>query len=945
MKSSDIIKDIRSRLGISQTELAEKLGVSFATVNRWEKGHCEPSQIAISAVKSMCAHNNIDYSQFEGNHIITSDEVVTLYHGSKSGIVGDIAPTSREHCDFGRGFYMGTEKTQPLTLICNYIDTFNPDAVDYFIEVTHEKYYNQFSEYFGKTLKGFFTDEPQYGNTLNPVWSNTFIETYNSMFGGNILEKLPLLFEKTVVSKKFTYDYYTMVGKVFRETFIKRLYDWCEEHNCMLTGHLMNEQNLQGQIRSTGGVMPCYEYFHLPGIDWLGRFTSSPMTPKQLGSVAAQLGKPTFTETFAMCGWDVSLNELKEIMNWQVVNGVNILCQHLAAYTLRGIRKRDYPASLFIQAPYFDETFGEFNEYFARLATLMESGKEYAPFLLIHPLKSAFLYGSAQECVEIGELNNSFVDITSKMNSFHLQHHYGDEDLIEKYGEVAKNKFIIGNCEYKYIVMPELETLKRSTAYLLLEFAQNGGKIFGLCGGIKLIDGSEDNLVQVVNNHIIQCSVEDLTNYINEEYLLKIFENGNICEDLHCCVRDISNVGRICYMVNRSDRNITAELVVDNSFCAAEVDLIGEKEICAKQINNVISLDFAPKEAKLIRLTTEKALNSIEKKEKRYLELKQDFDIINCGSNAITLDTCRYRIDGGEWHPKTAVISIQEALLKLYRTCDVELEFDFFVEDKDEIGDLFLVIECSQNYIISINGIIYNFSESGYFRDKSFKKSDIYKLIKTGKNVINLKTVFEQYDKVYQVLSTPGIHESEINRLSYKSELESIYLIGDFSVKNKEKYTYGKRKTIFAGKEFSLCKSIKKIDCRRITEQGFWFFSGKMTLKQNVNIDKNSASTYFLKLEKLNCPSASLRINGNDVGNFIFSPFELDVTEYITNGENEIEIILRSGNRNLLGPHHKPFGESYAVSPKSFMNCKVLEDTGDIFWDDNYNFVRFGFEI
>lgn len=120
MKSSDIIKDIRSRLGLSQTELAEKLGVSFATVNRWEKGRCEPSQIALGTIKRLCAHSNIDYSQFEGNSIITSDEVVTLYHGSKSGIVGEIAPTSREHCDFGRGFYMGTEKAQPLTLICNY---------------------------------------------------------------------------------------------------------------------------------------------------------------------------------------------------------------------------------------------------------------------------------------------------------------------------------------------------------------------------------------------------------------------------------------------------------------------------------------------------------------------------------------------------------------------------------------------------------------------------------------------------------------------------------------------------------------------------------------------------------------------------------------------------------------------------------------------------------
>lgn len=122
MKSSDIIKDIRSRLNLNQMEFAEKLGVSFATLNRWENGHHEPSKIALGNIKRLCADNNIDYSQFEGNRIFTSNEVVMLYHGSKAGIVGDIAPTSREHCDFGKGFYMGTEMSQPLTLICNYPD-------------------------------------------------------------------------------------------------------------------------------------------------------------------------------------------------------------------------------------------------------------------------------------------------------------------------------------------------------------------------------------------------------------------------------------------------------------------------------------------------------------------------------------------------------------------------------------------------------------------------------------------------------------------------------------------------------------------------------------------------------------------------------------------------------------------------------------------------------
>ena len=63
-------------------------------------------------------------------YIISTNELVTLYHGSKSGIHGAIAPVSRERCDFGKGFYMGTDRSQPLTLICNY-----PAAKIYTLEV------------------------------------------------------------------------------------------------------------------------------------------------------------------------------------------------------------------------------------------------------------------------------------------------------------------------------------------------------------------------------------------------------------------------------------------------------------------------------------------------------------------------------------------------------------------------------------------------------------------------------------------------------------------------------------------------------------------------------------------------------------------------------------------------------------------------------------------
>lgn len=59
-----------------------------------------------------------------------SPDSATLYHGSKSGIHGTIAPISRKHCDFGQGFYMDIERIQPLTLICNY-----PNAKIYTVNI------------------------------------------------------------------------------------------------------------------------------------------------------------------------------------------------------------------------------------------------------------------------------------------------------------------------------------------------------------------------------------------------------------------------------------------------------------------------------------------------------------------------------------------------------------------------------------------------------------------------------------------------------------------------------------------------------------------------------------------------------------------------------------------------------------------------------------------
>ena len=122
-----LIKQIRTYLNMSQTEFAEQLNVTFQTVNRWENGRALPNKLAQSKMFDLCKERQVPVYDITLKRIAEESEAiklkadrVLLYHGSKSGIEGSIEPKSRKQCDFGKGFYMGTDPGQALTLICDY---------------------------------------------------------------------------------------------------------------------------------------------------------------------------------------------------------------------------------------------------------------------------------------------------------------------------------------------------------------------------------------------------------------------------------------------------------------------------------------------------------------------------------------------------------------------------------------------------------------------------------------------------------------------------------------------------------------------------------------------------------------------------------------------------------------------------------------------------------
>ncbi len=285
-----------------------------------------------------------------------------------------------------------------------------------FIEVAYKPY---FERYKGE-IEGFFTDEPQISRNGIP-WSFVLEKEYKQRYNEDITKHLEELFIMKGDYKSTRVKFWKMVTDLFSKAFMKQIYDACEENGFKLTGHLANETDFDVQIAANGACMPHYEYFHIPGMDWLGRDIGSPLVIHQLASASAQLGKKqVLTESFGLCGHNVSFAELKGVLEWQMVRGVNLLCQHLDGYSMKGMRKRDYPPAVYRQQPWWSE-YKTFIDGMSRAGMILADGKAEADVLLLHPMTTAWTYYDDEHMEDVVKHNNKFLETINLLGPHHLE--------------------------------------------------------------------------------------------------------------------------------------------------------------------------------------------------------------------------------------------------------------------------------------------------------------------------------------------------------------------------------------------------------------------------------------------------------------------------------------------------------------------------------------------
>ena len=804
-----------------------------------------------------------------------------------------------------------------------YVDTLKPKAVDAFIESTYDPYYRRVGRWFGSTIPGIFTDEPNFAVPVPGVrgarlptyalpWTEDLPERFRERKGYDIRDHLPSLFFNVGDYMRVRYDYWDTVTDLFLEAYTKRLFAWCERHGLRYTGHYLAEDTLVGQIRCAGAVMPHYEYMHVPGIDHLGRNVDHPLTVKQVSSVAEQLGKErVLSETYGGSGQSLTFEERKWIGDWEYVLGVNLLNHHLCLYTMRGLRKRDYPPNLFYQQPWW-----RYNrlmaDYYARLSYALTRGRRVTDILVIHPIASAWAVYTPLKPRAAEQLNSSLEWLVKSLLELHRDYELGDERIIRGHGGVDGPAFVIGSSSYKAVILPPSVTLSRSTLDLLRRFVDNGGRLIALRPTPRLVEGGgSSDIGEVLGKALI---VEDR----DEEALLKALEaipprveirrmGGEPAREVWYHLRRDGDQ-RILFLANTSrEEGFRAVVRIMGEGRVEEWNpLNGEVSPIPSRLEGgytVIDLDFPPVGSHLIVLDGAKSPVSHRASGARKVgevRLGALWRYRRLGLNGLTLDHCRVRLGNGRYGELLPVWKAHRAVLQsgIGTRFGVRYEFESGLEFKGG-RRIYLVMESPEKYAIRVNGRAIRYRDVGYWTDTAFKKIDVGGLVRQGKNTVEI-----------------------VGAVDFETEIESCYVVGDFGVESLE------------DRSFRIVEEPKSLRSGDLVRQGYPFFAGTISLAQDVEVPVTKGRA-VLRIKDLSAVVAMVLVNGEEAGYVFTKPYEIEVTGLIEGGTtNTIEVRLVNSLRNLLGPHHHRAGEPTFVGPEAFSD--------ELNWTEAYHFVPYG---
>ena len=808
-------------------------------------------------------------------------------------------------------------------------DNLNPQSIQEFLRLTHEAYRRSFGGSLTGKIEGFFTDEPNFCDFFASFtkdrpwlpWTACFADYFSAQRGYDICPYLPYLFYEGSHSAKTRHDYWRTLTELFQQSYFQQLFDWCEKNHVKSCGHLLFENGLGYQARVCGAAMPHYKYFHVPGIDILSERTEEYLTVKQCTSVANQYRRPAISETYGCSGWQFTFEGQKWVWDWQAVMGISIRCQHLAQYSIKGLRKRDYPPFFNYQSVWwkYDHVM---ENYCARVSACVKAGEVVRPILVLHPQSSVWCQCGSRDDEDLSHfdgnmgwtdphitgINKEYDAVNRFARALLLRQcdfDFGDELLLAQDGCVRDGQLFAARAGYQLVIVPCCENLFSTTLHLLRRFSDQGGRIVWVGTLPGLVDGEKNMLAAELfpNAEIVP----------DEKAALEIAEHYRSVTAVDCKTLQTAPIltsfrkvddGYVVIAVNNDrSKDIMCKLHIPVCGAATEYDpLTGECRQIPVDTQMGLLAAFGPADLKIYLIDPQKK-PAYAALEMPYHDVHETPATIACLGptakfsrtlpNVLTIDRCRYRVEDG-WSEEAYLWEIQRDIRAKADFRQIfgngqPMRYTWLTEEKKSVPiaikvnfsvcqlpqtPLIFAMEDASHFMLSCNGTVCE-HWNGFYLDKSIT-GFVLQNVQLGENTLIL----------------------ECSAYTQAMELEDMYLLGDFAL----------------DQNYALISEPKTLRFGDWCLQGYPNYAGSIHYYFRFESDRTQAR---LHMGAFAATLLVIRVNG---GKAQFLPWRAanDLPLQLHIGENEIDIEVVGSNRNVFGPLHQPNTRSSRIDWRDF---------------------------
>jgi len=375
-----------------------------------------------------------------------------------------------------------------------YVDVTNQEAVGRFIEYTHQQYKKRYEKYLGTVILGFFTDEP---SLCLCTWPTDFLAIFEGEYGYDLREKVHELLIDAGDYLRTRFQYWSLLTKLFSQSYMKQISDWCKKHNLIHTGHLLGEELLEGSVSGSGDIYQVLKWMQAPGLDLLGKEISYDkemnylyklndprsyiITAKSVSSTARfTCSQRVMCEVFGVRDWGATLAEQKRMTDWLTALGVDLINDNSLEYSITDFRKRSTSGKHFT-TPWW-RYYKSYSDYCGRLCLITNKGNLAAQIGVLYPTTNAWAMrplGGKVMGKEWNLMQEALLSVVDGLLRTHWDFELLFEEVIAK-SKVDKGELITSNGRFKMVILPAVKILDKNVYERLEEFLKSGGIILAV---------------------------------------------------------------------------------------------------------------------------------------------------------------------------------------------------------------------------------------------------------------------------------------------------------------------------------------------------------------------------------------------------------------------------------------------------------------------------------